>query len=184
MSQDVTPANMNNVFFTHQGKLYCLCQVEDDDNFALSDVRENETLHSGPMSGLVACVCGLAGGREEKNTKRIEVHHIIAGDSTKGWVHTHGMAEIGLPELEVREVPSFLAEAAARLLQTVCRYMQEPGVVVRLGETMAVSDHTRFRFVRALPIPGEEDHYEVERWQLAEIELRCDECGLTRTEMN
>jgi hypothetical protein len=86
------------------------------------------------------------------------------------------MDQLGLPELELRNVPSYFVDAAARILTQVCRYMRRPGVVVKVGETMAISPKTAFRFVRAEPIPGNEDHYQVERWQIVETHLPCDEC--------
>ena len=51
----------------------------------------------------------FAGRRE----KRFDMHWIIG----TGWIHTHGMAERGFPEIEVRDVPDFLAESAAALLR-------------------------------------------------------------------
>jgi len=107
----------------------------------------------------------------------VTMHHVTSGKTTKGWIHTHGMKELGLPELEIRNVPSFLADGAARLLRHVCRYMNEPGVVVKPGETMETSPHTRFRFVKSQPIPGQDNHFEDERWQIVEIEMMCEECA-------
>ena len=54
--------------------------------------------------------------------------------------------------------------------------MKKPDVVVRVGETMAVSPKTLLRLGRAEPIPESQDHYEVERWQIVEVEPACDEC--------
>lgn len=94
-----------------------------------------------------------------------------------GWVHSHGMDRYGLPELEVRNVPDFLAEAAARLLRHVCNYMLDSGRTVRAEETMATSPNTRFRFVRPEPMPGMESHYETERLQIVDVEGVCGCCG-------
>jgi hypothetical protein len=105
------------------------------------------------------------------------MHYVFDGRG-RGWLHTHGMDRRGLPELEVRDVPSYLAEAAARILRAACRYLRQPGVQVKVGETMAVSPKTAFRLVRGEPIPGCEDHYETERWQVVEPEtLHCEESG-------
>lgn len=106
-------------------------------------------------------------------TKKMVVHHVIES----GWVHTHGLDQLGLPELEIRNVPPMFAEAAARILREVSEYLQEPGVVVKSGETMAVSPHTKFRFVTAEPISGDEDHYDVERWELVSLAQVCECCG-------
>ena len=106
-------------------------------------------------------------------TKKMAIHHV----SENGWVHTHGLDQFGLPELEIRNVPPMFAEAAAQILQEVGEYLREPGVVVKSGETMAVSPHTAFRLVAAEPISGNEDHYEVERWELVPFEQVCECCG-------
>ncbi len=106
------------------------------------------------------------------------LHHVTG----TGWVHTHGLADLGLPELEIRGVPDFLAEDAARLLKLVARYMKTNRV--KLGETMATSPRTAFRFVKAAPIPGNEDHYEDERWQIVDVETACECCGLRSHEKN
>jgi hypothetical protein len=94
-----------------------------------------------------------------------------------------GMDRLGLPELEMREVPAFLSEAAANILRHACDYMIDSGKTVVVDETMAVSPRTAFRFVKAKPIPGQDDHYETERWQIVEIECQCAECGATERRM-
>lgn len=114
----------------------------------------------------------------------IQFHFVTSGEGTKGWIHSHGMDQHGLPELEVRDVPGFLAESAASILRHVCNYMIESGNEVRLGEVIATSDRTHFRFVKPQPIPGEESHYEYERWQIFEVDNRCDGCGTAPVEWN
>ena len=115
---------------------------------------------------------------------RINIQFVINGQDTKGWVHTHGMDQYGLPELEMRDVPGFLGEDAGRFLNSVCDYMLDSGSVIKLGETMAISPRTRFRFIKPDPIPGEEEHYEVERWQIVDVEGCCEECCLKPSELN
>ena len=90
------------------------------------------------------------------------------------------MDRFGRPELEMREVPGFLVEAAASILREACGYMIDPGNTVSVGETMAISDRTVFRFVMAEAIPGQECHYEMERWQIVEVECHCEECRGTQ----
>jgi hypothetical protein len=115
---------------------------------------------------------------EDKPTAhRIECHHVISGTETKGWVHTHGMDQFGLPELEIRNVPAFLAVHAAAILRTVCDYMIDSGKKVALAETMAISDQSVVRFEKAEPMVGQENHYDTERWQIVEAECRCSDCG-------
>jgi hypothetical protein len=115
---------------------------------------------------------------------RIQFHHLTDGRHTKGWVHMHGMDRFGRPELEMRGIPGCLVEGAARILQHVGDYMIDSGADVSVGETMALSDRTVFRFVKAVPIRGEEEHYQVERWQIVEVEPRCEACGLNSVEKN
>jgi hypothetical protein len=114
---------------------------------------------------------------------RVKLHCLTDGDN-KGWVHTHGMDVFGLPELEMRGIPGFLVEDAARVLKHVCDYMIDSGNRVCLGETMALSDRTACRVVRSVPIPGQDDHYEGERWQIVEVEPLCEECALRSADRN
>src|SRR5262249_22304849 len=100
--------------------------------------------------------------RKKQAKSKIQFHFILE----KGWLHTHGMDRHGLPELEVRNVPGFLAGAAAGILDEVCDYMLTSGKTVKAGETMGLGSNVRFRFVRPEPPPGDEDHYKVERLRL------------------
>lgn len=94
-----------------------------------------------------------------------------------GWIHTHGLSELGYPELEVRDAPSYLAEPAADLLRQIFEYMIDSKTRIKPGETMATSPRTRFRLVQAVPIEGDEDHYLVERLTVAEHGAVCECCG-------
>jgi hypothetical protein len=108
----------------------------------------------------------------------------------QGWIHTHGLDKLGLPELEMLDVPGFLMEAAAGLLHHVADYLCKPHSPVLVGQTMQTSEHTRFRFVRGsedwLPElePGQADHYAVERWRIVDVEVRCACCQLTPSDHN
>ncbi len=119
---------------------------------------------------------------DTNDTRReaISIQYVI--DS--GWLHTHGMDAEGLPELEMRHVPAFLADAAAGLLRQVCGYMLESGTSIRADETMSTSPRTRFKFVKPEPMPGEEGHYESERLQIVDHEPVCDCCRLEGSERN
>jgi hypothetical protein len=108
-------------------------------------------------------------GHEEK---RYEMHWVIGG-----WVHTHGMDAHGYPEIEVRGVPDFLGESVVALIRHVCNYMLDEEVRIKPGETMEISPRTRFRLIKPDPLPGEEDHYDVERLQIVDVEQVCDCCG-------
>lgn len=115
---------------------------------------------------------------------KVKMEWVTDGKDTKGWIHTHGMAALGCAELEIRDCPAFLGEAAIHILRAVCDYMLESGVAVQAGETMEISNHTKFRFAKPSPIAGAENHYLVARLRIVEIESRCDECGLSPTELN
>ncbi len=119
----------------------------------------------------------FAEARDKRERARIELHNVFGNVEAGHWLHTHGMAERGLPELEIRGVPSYLADFAGRALRQVCEYMQEPGVKVRLGETMQIGPNSVVRFEKLPPITGSEDHYEVERWAFAPVGMTCAECG-------
>ena len=92
-----------------------------------------------------------------------------------GWIHTHGMEKAGLPELEIRNVPSFFARPAAKLLNDVCDYMIRTGKHVQAGESMA-NHGANFKFERPEPMEGEREHYAAERLQILDLEPRCGCC--------
>lgn len=54
--------------------------------------------------------------------KAIEIHKVTEGPA-KGWVHTHGLAALGYPELEIRSVPSMFIVPAAMMLNDVADYL-------------------------------------------------------------
>ena len=118
----------------------------------------------GPTSHVEAAKASTTRGK-------VKIHYI----TEDGWLHTHGMDSLGLPELEVRHVPAFLAEDAAGLLRHVCDYMAESGVRIKPGETMATSPRNRFKFLESKP--GDEDHSQAERLLIAEVEPTCECCG-------
>jgi hypothetical protein len=63
--------------------------------------------------------------------------------------------------------------------------MIETGRVVKAGENMGISPKTVFHFTEPEPIPGSEDHYEVERLLIVEMGGHlCDECGGNAAELN
>lgn len=54
--------------------------------------------------------------------REIVLHYLTEGPG-RGWLHTHGLAVHGKPELEIRDVPSFLRRAAGALLNDVAGYL-------------------------------------------------------------
>jgi hypothetical protein len=115
--------------------------------------------------------------RGEKEPSPSVLIHNVFGDEEGHWLHTHGLEEMGLPELEIRNVPSYFVDAAANHLRQVSQYMQEPDVFVKLGETVQVGPNSVARLVQAEPLPGNEDHYESERWVFRPVSMICSECG-------
>ncbi|MFZ4642211.1 MAG: DUF4026 domain-containing protein [Phycisphaerales bacterium] len=65
------------------------------------------------------------------------------GDSNLVLLGTHGLARCGIPELEIAEVPSELAESAAVLLHTLAGLllendMPDPGESIEVGDELSV----------------------------------------------
>jgi len=124
--------------------------------------------------------------QEDDNEFDIQEHvtlHVVSnGVDQTGWMHTHGMDKLGCADLEIRGIPLFLMESAARLMNHVAQYMAacvrngEPPV--KLGQVMSTSPYATFRFVRLDPIPGDEAHFAHERWALSDEPMRgrCGEC--------
>jgi hypothetical protein len=149
-----------------------VAKVENEYRQAFGDEMWRVLRHGTPEEQ-----AAFAEARKNRERSRIELHNVFGNVEAGHWLHTHGMAERGLPELEIRGVPSYLADFAGRALRQVCEYMQEPGVEVRLGETMQIGPNSVVRFDKLPPIAGGEDHYEVERWAFAPVGMTCAECG-------
>lgn len=89
----------------------------------------------------------------------IEVEHIVGGPS-HGWVHTHGLAVLGLPELEIRGVPAFLGTAASRLLVDVANHLAHGQVDPLPGATLTLDRYPQMRLELLGPGAGyDADHY-------------------------
>lgn len=112
----------------------------------------------------------------------IDIHFVTEGMQS-GWVHTHGMADLGLPELEIRDVPLFLASPAASLINHIAQYMYDGkhGIgrakPVKLGQRFGTGPMQIVKFVMLHPIAGGGDHYDDERWALSDEPMR-DMCGM------
>lgn len=112
-------------------------------------------------------------------TEATVVHMVFDGEKTKGWVHTHGLDKFDLPELEIRDIPVFMMTSAGRILNLVSDYLLNGDKPIKVGETMVFGDGAIVKFIEAEPIPGDEEHYQVERWQLvdpASTMLKCAAC--------
>lgn len=97
-----------------------------------------------------------------ETVKRTVVIHLVEDGPARGWIHTHGLAAHGRPELEARGIPLFAGPGVAALLNEIAAYMLEnPDRPVLGGETMAC------RRATVLFLPGradealgyDEDHY-------------------------
>lgn len=107
--------------------------------------------------------------------EKVQIHLVTDGEAQLGWIHTHGMEEWGLPNLEIRGLPLFLGPAATSLLNHVASYMvglKAEGRRVELGERMGTGPMEIFQFVELPPIKGDEAHFEHPRWALSDEPMR------------
>jgi hypothetical protein len=99
----------------------------------------------------------------------VDIHWV----TDSGWIHTHGLSDLGLPELEIRDVPGYLGEAAVSLIRRIHGYMIDNKRQIKAGETFVASPRTCFRLVASFPIEGHEDHYIAERLRVVDREATC-----------
>lgn len=117
---------------------------------------------------------------------KVQIHLVTNGEDQLGWIHTHGMEEWDLPNLEIRGIPLFLGPAASSLLNHVASYMvgiQAEGRSIQLGERMGVGPMEIFQFVELAPIKGDEAHFEHPRWALSDEPMKsmCMDLSHTKT---
>lgn len=67
------------------------------------------------------------------------VHALREADDRGLWMHTHGMAKFGRPDVEARNVPLAFQPLASFGLLTLADYLSQ-GSVVRPGETMKLGE--------------------------------------------
>lgn len=115
----------------------------------------------------------------DRSSRRIDIQkeidlHIVSEGPTKGWVHTHGMAKFGKPELEMRNVPLFLAHAASSLMNAVCDYILNEGAVIKTGENVSLGGMC---VVRIEELPLLDETHPGPRWTLTDApnEGRCSD---------
>lgn len=106
-----------------------------------------------------------------------QITGVDKNDHAMGWIHTHGMDQLGYPELEIREVPLFMGRAAATIINGAADYMVNYGRVIKLGEKLQLEELCILEFAKLDPIPGSEHHYEVERWALVTPEFMRHQCS-------
>ncbi len=120
------------------------------------------------------------GGRKIDVRKLIRIHHLTDGPC-KGWVHTHGLAKLGRPELEIRHVPALFVSSACRILNSVAEYMLEnPDRPVLPGHTMELDRATLLLFHEG---KGDDEagydssHYRAPVLTITALEPLCACCG-------
>ncbi len=114
--------------------------------------------------------------------REVLLHHVTDGPA-KGWLHTHGLAEHGIPELEIRNVPLFLGPVAAALVNDVCDYLlNDAPLPLEAGQSMSCGTST-LHFVAAQPDPAggyDAAHYRDVRLLIVDppdTEGACEECA-------
>ena len=122
---------------------------------------------------------------EKKAAETIDVRNFIRvdmvfdGDSSKGWVHTHGMWEtFNLPDLEiVRVEPLFLMSAAGMMLNHIAQYMVDGQMglegtkELKLGQTFGMDRVAIVKFELSTPLDKDdhETHYSTPRWRAVPV---------------
>lgn len=96
-------------------------------------------------------------------------------ESYLDWFYTTGMSEYGLPELEMRNVPAFLEEAVKEVLMDICEELLDKCPPLQITDWLSFAEpdissaNTIFVFRRSTPIPGHEEHYRAERWEVISV---------------
>lgn len=93
--------------------------------------------------------------------REIVLHHICDGPA-KGWLHTHGLAAHGKPELEIRDVPLFLGKLACSLLNELADYMLNDATRPVLAGERIQWGRCSIQVLEARPDPGA--GYDVEHY--------------------
>jgi hypothetical protein len=80
---------------------------------------------------------------QKAKTFELSDHYAVQSVASGGgclWLHTHGLVQFGLPEVEVHAVPEHLAVQASGFLHTVARWMME-GESLGDEHTIGLPDH-------------------------------------------
>lgn len=94
--------------------------------------------------------------------REINIHSVTEADEV--WIHTHGLREHGLPELEIRGAPTWTVSPGATLLNALADYLVSPARPVRVGDVIRVDGFGMLKLVSAEPREPYLDHYDSERW--------------------
>ncbi len=117
-------------------------------------------------------VQGWKGARAE-----IVIHAVASDDGL--WIHTHGLRERDLPELEIRGAPTWMSHPGAKLLNALADYLVQPAKPVCVGDVIEVDGFGTIQLVRSEPREPIAEHYDHERWAIVDAPKQCV-CGRCR----
>jgi hypothetical protein len=100
----------------------------------------------------------------------IEVHAVADDeDYAIAWIHTHGMNALGMPELEMLEIPGHLIDSAGGFLNrlaNVVRSRWEKEGESLLGRPIRLDPVATFVLRKAKAFDGDCGHHEVPVWEV------------------
>ncbi len=100
----------------------------------------------------------------------IDLYAAPEGDTEKAWISTDGMEALGLPELEMREVPIILVEEAAALMVALGQLISNRRggrSPICAGETIRIEGmDAGVRFQEAEPFESDRDHDQIPVWEV------------------
>jgi hypothetical protein len=123
--------------------------------------------------------------RQRLDPKREIVLHHVTGGPAKGWLHTHGLAAHGKPELEMRNIPLFLGAVAGGLLNDLADYLLNDATAPLVAGQLVQLGASAIRVVEGRPDADagyDPAHYEDDGVRLELVDppdtgCACDECA-------
>lgn len=115
--------------------------------------------------------------------KREIALHLVTSGPAKGWLHTHGLAAHGKPELEMRKVPLFLGRFASGLLNDLADYLLNDATAPLVAGQSVEWAGSSIRVAAGEPDPAAgygAEHYLETRLVLVDppdSECGCEECA-------
>ncbi len=97
--------------------------------------------------------------------------YIVSDGPAKGCAFTTNLENFDLPNIEIRNVPLFLADGAFDVLNATAEYLLNTTGEVKLGQTLGLSDRCAVRFERLEPVEGSPPEG---RWTLTELPMACE----------
>lgn len=96
------------------------------------------------------------------------------------WIHTHGLRDRALPELELRAVPTWMMRPGTRLLNAIADYLIRPEKAVFAGDVFDVPGFGMVQLTEAEPREPIADHYDHERWTVVNAPEESHPCECCR----